>query len=178
MAVNRVFIACSLDGYIADRNGGIDWLSAIPNPDQIDMGYHEFMKGIDALLMGRKTYEKVLSFGIPWPYDKPVYVWSHTLKSIPEELKGKVELVRGPVAAVLSVINGKGHFQLYIDGGSTIQSFLKENRIDEMIITRIPLLLGGGIPLFGELPELMTFSLVKSEVFLGQIVQNTYKRNV
>jgi len=93
-------------------------------------------------------------------------------------LKGKVELVRGPVAAVLMVINGKGHSQLYIDGGSTIQSFLKENRIDEMIITRIPLLLGGGIPLFGELPELMTFSLVKSEVFLGQIVQNTYKRNV
>ena len=72
---NRVFIACSLDGYIADRNGEIDWLNTIPNPDQIDMGYHAFMERTDALLMGRKTFEKVLSFGIPLPYEKPVFIF-------------------------------------------------------------------------------------------------------
>lgn len=173
---NRVFIACSLDGYIADRNGEIDWLNTIPNPDQIDMGYHAFMERTDALLMGRKTFEKVLSFGIPWPYEKPVFIWSSKLKTVPQQLEGKVGVVASPVAKVLSGIHNKGYSQLYIDGGSTIQACLKEDLIDEMIITRIPFLLGGGIPLFGELPNRMRFSLVKSEVFLGEMVQDTYLR--
>ncbi len=173
---NRVFIACSLDGYIADRNGGIDWLNAIPNPDQIDMAYSAFMERTDALLMGRKTFEKVLDFGIPWPYEKPVFVWSSTMKTVPNELEGKVILVAGTIANILSEINDKDCSQLYIDGGSTIQTFLKEDLIDEMIITRIPVILGGGISLFGELSEPMKFSLVKSEVFLEQIVQDTYVR--
>lgn len=175
---NRVFIACSLDGYIADRNGGIDWLNDIPNPDQIDMGYHAFMERTDALLMGRLTFEKVLSFGIDWPYDKPVFVWSSQLKSIPEELNEKVQLVSGTLATILFKIESKGYSQLYIDGGATIQAFLKADLIDELIITRIPVLLGGGIPLFGELPEMLSFSLVKSEVFLNQIVQDTYIRKI
>ncbi len=78
--MNRVFIASSLDGYISDRNGGLDWLQAIPNPDQIDMGYANFMKGIDALVLGRNTYETVLNFDIPWPYEVPVFVVSSNLK--------------------------------------------------------------------------------------------------
>jgi dihydrofolate reductase len=70
MGLNRVFIATSLDGYIADENGGIDWLHSIENPNNDDMGYAEFMSEIDALIMGRKTYETILSFGIEWPYEK------------------------------------------------------------------------------------------------------------
>jgi len=77
---NSVFIATSLDGYIADRNGKIDWLNTIPNPDNNDMGYTEFTKGIDALLMGRKTFETVLGFDGDWPYNKPVFVLSNKLK--------------------------------------------------------------------------------------------------
>ena len=173
---NSVFIACSLDGYIADRDGGIDWLNAVPNPGQKDLGYIPFMQKIDALLMGRKTFEKVLSFGIPWPYEKPVFVWSKTLEDVPVELYGKVELVQGSPREVLNKINAKSFRQLYIDGGKTIQSFLEEDLVDEFILSKIPVILGGGYLLFGDLPNLLEFSLVKSEVFLDQIVQDTYIR--
>lgn len=173
---NSVFIATSLDGYIADRHGGIEWLNLIPNPDQIDMGYHSFMSRIDALIMGRKTFEKVLSFGIPWPYDKPVFVWSKTFKEIPDELTGKVELIAGQPKEILENLYRSGLGRIYIDGGKTIQSFLRDDLIDEMIITRIPVMLGTGLPLFGEIPQMLVFSLVKSEIFLNQIVQDCYER--
>ena len=72
---NRIFIATSLDGYIADSNGGIDWLHEIPNPEQLDMGFADFMAETDALVMGRKTFETVCGFDVEWPYSKPVFVW-------------------------------------------------------------------------------------------------------
>lgn len=173
---NYVFIAKSLDGYIADRDGGIDWLNSIPNPDGNDMGYNAFMEKVDALLMGRATFDKVLSFGIPWPYEKPVFVASNSLKTLPDELTGKVEIVKGNVSDMLNHINNKGFEKLYIDGGNLIQSFLCEDLIDEMILTTIPVLLGGGFPLFGELSKLLEFEHIKSEVFLEAITQDTYNR--
>ena len=91
---NSVFIATSLDGYIADKNGGIDWLHSIPNPENDDMGYVEFNNEIDALVMGRTTFETVLGFDVEWPYDKPVFVLSNKLKEIPESHKGKAFLVK------------------------------------------------------------------------------------
>jgi len=173
---NSIFIATSLDGYIADRDGGIEWLDKIPNPEQIDMGYHSFMSRIDALIMGRNTFKKVLSFGISWPFEKPVFVWSRTLKEVPNELAGKVELIAGQPKEILERLYGRGLGRIYIDGGKTIQSFLQDDLIDEITITKIPVILGAGIPLFGELSQMQTFSLVKSEVFLNQIVQDTYIR--
>ena len=172
----RVFIATSLDGYIADKNEGIDWLHAIPNPDGDDMGYSDFMQEIDALIMGRNTFETVLSFGIDWPYEKPVYVLSNSLTEIPAELEGKVELVGGPLKEVLAELKAKGHYALYIDGGKTIQSFLKEDLIDDLIITTIPVLLGGGISLFGELPMPLQFACVDTQIYLEKVVQCRYKR--
>jgi dihydrofolate reductase len=77
---NKVFIATSFDGYIADKDGGIEWLTNIPHPSSSDGGFSHFMESIDAILMGRKTFEKVLSFGIEWPYTKKVFVWTNTLK--------------------------------------------------------------------------------------------------
>lgn len=173
---NTVFIAKSLDGYIADKNGGLDWLNAIPNPDQIDMGYNNLMDRIDALIMGRITFETICGFKIDWAYTRPVFVLSNTLDSIPEKLKGKVEIVKGALLEVLAQIHNLGFYKLYIDGGKTIQSFLKEDLIDEMILTTMPVLLGGGFQLFGELPKVMEFEHVKSEVFLNAIVQDSYKR--
>ena len=173
---NIVFIARSLDGFIADKNGGLDWLQTIPNPDEIDMGYNKLTERIDAIIMGRNTFEMVCSFDIFWPYSKPVFVLSSTLKSVSEELKTKVEIVKGSLNEVLNYIQAKGFRQLYIDGGSVVQSFLKEDLIDEMIITTIPVLLGEGIPLFGELPKSMEFEHIKSKLFLGEIVQDSYKR--
>lgn len=173
---NSVFIAISIDGYIADVDGGIDWLNSVPNPENIDMGYRVFMEGVDALLMGRNTFEKVLSFGIPWPYEKPVYILSSSLEKLPDEIHGKAEIVNGTPKNILHFIHKNGFGRIYIDGGQTIQSFLKEDLIDEITITRIPVILGGGFSLFGELSKPLDFELIESKVFLGQIVQDTYLR--
>ena len=173
---NAVFIGTSLDGYIADKGGGLDFLHSVPNPKQDDLGYLAFIDRIDALLMGRRTYETVLGFGGQWPYSKPVFVLSNTLSSLPEQLQDKVELISGSIKQVVEQINGRGLEQLYIDGGKLIQSFLQEDMIDEIIITQVPILLGGGTSLFGELPAHLTFNLVGTEVFLNAIVQSHYKR--
>ncbi len=173
---NKVFIATSLDGYIADKNGEIDWLNSIPNPNNYDLGYSEFTSQIDAIVMGRKTFETVCGFNIEWPYKKIVFVLSNSLTKIPEEYKGKVELVKGDLKKVIEEIHEKGFKNLYIDGGKTIQSFLNEDLIDEMIITLIPYLLGGGVPLFAELPKRLDFECVNTKIFLGMVVQNRFLR--
>ena len=173
---NKVFIATSLDGFIADREGGIDWLHSVPNPEHNDMGYSAFISGIDALVMGRNTFETVCGFDMDWPYTQPVFVLSNSLSSIPDSFSGKAELVRGSLQEILSDIHAKGYFQLYIDGGNTIQSFLKEDLIDELILTTIPILLGGGIPLFSELSQPMEWECVESKLFLEKVAQNRYIR--
>lgn len=173
---NIVFIATSLDGYIADKNGGLDWLQSVPNPDNIDMGFGPLMERVDALVMGRNTLDVVLSFGVEWPYSKPVFVLSNTLTQVPAGYEDKVFLVKGELKNIVQNLNEKGYKDLYIDGGKTIQSFLKEDLIDEMSITTIPVLLGGGSPLFGELGKMQSFKLVESQVHLDAIVQTTYQR--
>jgi dihydrofolate reductase len=173
---NRVFIATSLDGYIADKNGGIDWLNTTPNPDNIDMGYDDFTSQIDALVMGRTTFETICAFDIDWPYDKPVFVLSNTLKEIPDNYKGKAILTKGTLIEVLDQIHQRGFLRLYIDGGITIQSFLDEDLIDDMIITIIPILLGGGIPLFSNLSHELEFACTESRMYLDTIVQNHFTR--
>lgn len=173
---NSVFIATSIDGYIADKNGGIDWLYSIPNPDNDDMGYVAFNKDIDALVMGRITFETVLGFDMDWPYDKPVFVLSHQLETIPESLQGKVFLIKGTLTEILKQIHKKGFYRLYIDGGTTIRNFLKEDLIDEMVLTTIPVLLGGGSSLFLDLPNELKFELIGTKIHLNQITQHHYKR--
>lgn len=173
---NHVFIAASLDGFIADKDGGIDWLHSTPNPDNIDMGYTEFISKIDALVMGRTTFETVCSFEMDWPYDKPVFVLSNTLTEVPKKLKGKVHLVKGTLTEILEQIRQQGYHRLYIDGGKTVQSFLKEDLIDSMTITTIPVLLGGGSPLFAELSNKLDFECTESKVYLDKIVQSHFRR--
>lgn len=175
-ATNYVYVGTSLDGFIADKDGGLGWLESVPNPEGNDMGYYAFLERMDALVMGRVTFETVLGFGIDWPYNKPVYVLSNTLKTVPAELEGKVWIVKGELPEVLAHIHGQGHYHLYIDGGGTVQSFLREDLVDELIITTIPILLGGGFPLFGALNKPLSWELVKSEVLLEQVVQRHYRR--
>jgi dihydrofolate reductase len=176
MQKNIVFIGRSLDGYIAGKNGELDWLDSIPNPEHNDMGYHQLMDEIEAIVMGRTTFETVCGFGGEWPFSKPVFVLSHTLRVVPEALNDRVTLLKGSPQEVLAQIHALGYFKLYIDGGKTIQHFLQEDLIDELRITTIPILLGGGFPLFGELSQPMEFEHLESKLFLGQIVQNCYKR--
>jgi len=173
---NSVFIATSLDGYIADKNGDLKWLHAIPNPEKTDMGYAHFMEGIDALVMGRHTFETVCGFDVEWPYSKPVFVLSNTMNEVPNAYKEKAFLVNGNLNEVLDKLHQMQFLRLYIDGGRTINNFLKADLIDELIITTIPILLGGGIPLFRELHEELNFELVSTGTFLNQIVQSHYRR--
>jgi len=173
---NCVFIAKSLDGYIADKSGNIDWLYTVPGSESSDLGYADFIKKIDAIIMGRSTFDKVLSFGIDWPYCIPVFVVSNTMKQVPDGYTGKIEIVTGTPVEILEIVHKKGYQCLYIDGGKIVQSFLLNDLIDEMSITTIPVLLGGGIPLFTELSKQMKFEHLKTEVYLEELVQSNYKR--
>ncbi len=173
---NKVFIATSLDGYIADSKGGIDWLDTFPEINQVDTGYAAFTADIDALVMGRITFETVCGFDMDWPYQKPVFVLSNTLTSLPDQYQGKAALVKGNLTDVLESIHAKGFHRLYIDGGKTIQSFLKEDLIDEIILTVIPVLLGGGIPLFSDLNQPLIFECKNTTLFFKKVVQNHFVR--
>ena len=171
-----VYIATSLDGFIARPDGDIEWLVNIPNPDNSDFGYGEFIEGIDAILMGRNTYETALSFEA-WPYNRPVFVLSNILESIPPELEGKAEIINGDLKDILKRLEAKGIKNLYVDGGRTIQSFLREDLIDEMIITTVPILLGEGIPLFGHLDDDLKFKCEKVEFISEYLVKHYYRRD-
>ena len=172
---NIVYIATSLDGFIATSDGGIDWLNEIPNPGQSDFGWSEFISGIDAILMGRNTFEKVLTFEI-WPYDIPVFVLSNSLTKLPRDAVGKAEIVSGSIIAVIDQLNQRGYTNIYVDGGRVIQSFLAKDMIDEMTITRVPILLGKGIPLFGEQEESRIFVHTKTEIYSNSLVKSHYLR--
>ncbi|MBY5992204.1 dihydrofolate reductase family protein [Ferrimonas balearica] len=176
-----VYIATSLDGYIADRDGGLDWLHSVPNPEGDDLGFAEFIAGVDALVMGRNTYQTLLDFDLElpaqWPYPKPVYVVSRQPVTVPAALEGKVfALAADDPRGLSDRLAELGHQRLYVDGGRTIQGFLAAELIDELILTQIPILLGGGVPLFGALAEPQAFELVHSEVLLGALVKSHYRR--
>lgn len=173
---NYVYIATSLDGFIATSDGGLDWLEEIPNPEQSDYGYAEFMKSIDAIVIGRKTFDKVLSFG-QWVYHKPVFLLSNSLTKLPEQIFGKAEIVRGDIKKIINQLNQNGYTNLYIDGGRVIQSFLQEDLVDEMIITRVPILLGKGVPLFGTLEQHLKFRHKKTEIYNDTLVKSYYIRD-
>ncbi len=173
---NYIYIATSLDGFIATRDGGLDWLDEIPNPEQSDYGYAEFISSIDAIVMGRNTFEKILTFD-RWAYNKPVFVLSNSLREIPKDIIDKAEIVSGDIKKLVNKLNQQGYNNLYIDGGKTIQSFLKEDLIDEMIITRIPILLGSGFPLFDQLDKKLKFKHKKTEIYNNTLVKSHYTRD-
>jgi len=170
---NIVYIATSLDGYIARKDGNVDWLMEIPNPGKSDFGFSDFMQRIDGIIMGRNTFDLVLKFG-QWPYTKPVFVLSKTMKEIPVGLMDKAELIQGELNTIIEVLKSKGFENLYIDGGRTIQSFLKQDLIDEIIITRIPIILGSGIPLFVEMDSEINLEHVETEIFNNVLVKSRY----
>ncbi len=109
------------------------------------------MDRVDAVVMGRKTFETLLGFGLGWHYPKPGIVLSSTLKSAPQEFADHIQFASGTPGKIVQFARNQGFENLYIDGGKTIQIFLQEDLIDELIITEIPLLLGGGDRLFGKL---------------------------
>jgi dihydrofolate reductase len=174
---NIVYIATSIDGYIAREDGSIDWLMELPNPDHSDYGFSVFMNRVDGIIMGRKTFGTVLGFN-PWPYphSKRVFVLSNSLSELPITLSENIEIVKGDLKKIIESLKGRGFNNLYIDGGKTIQSFLKEDLIDEMIITRIPILLGAGIPLFEKNDMELEFEHIETEVHNDMLAKSKYIR--
>ena len=170
-----VFIATSLDGYIARKNGDIDWLMEAGNPDDPeDYGYAKFISTIDCIVMGRNTYEKVLSFP-EWPYEKQVIVLSKTLKDIPETIQSRVELFNVSIDELITRLTKSNHSCIYVDGGNTIQSFLEKGYITDLTLTRIPILLGDGLSLFGALTKDIRLRHVVTNSFPSGFVQSTYE---
>ena len=168
-----VFIATSLDGFIARPDGAIDWLPD-PEPDSDeDYGYQAFIDTVDILVMGRHTYETALGFDA-WPYALPVVVLSHHPITVPERTAHPVERMEGAPRTIVQRLTDRGADHLYIDGGRAIQGFLAEGLIDQLILTTIPVLLGGGIPLFGPLPHDRWWHLVDTRAFPSGLVQRRY----
>ena len=172
-----VFIATSLDGFISRRDGSIDWLNEANAvvPEGEDCGYAQFMSSVDALVMGRNTFEQVLSFGA-WPYGTtPVVVLSRQLKSLPGNVPATVTLSADDPTTLVQRLSAEGLQHLYIDGGLTIQSFLSAGLIDEIIITTIPIILGAGKPLFGPLPGDVALEHGSTRSFDFGFVQSKYR---
>ena len=166
-----VFIGTSLDGFIARPNGDLDWL---PEGGGEPHGYNEFMASVDALVIGRKTFEKVLTFGA-WPYgDKRVVVLSSRPVDLSAAHGGVVEQMAGSPAEIISRLAAGGAQHLYVDGGITIQRFLREGLVHRLIITRVPVLIGEGIPLFGSLPRDLRLRHVATRHYPSGLVQSEY----
>lgn len=169
----HVFIATSLDGFIARSNGDIDWLPAVEAGE--DYGYHAFVAGINAIVMGRASYEKVLSFG-EWPYGAtPVVVLSTRALTIPPEHADRVVQMRGAPAEIVAQCAARGWHELYVDGGATIQRFLAAGLVDRLIVTRVPVLLGEGLPLFGPTGRDLRVAHVKTHAYPNGLVQSEYR---
>jgi dihydrofolate reductase len=165
-----VFVGTSLDGFIARANGDLDFL---PPGGGEPHGYDEFMASVDALVMGRNTFEKVITFDA-WPYgEKPVFVLStHPLVPAPPE--AVVERMSGPPAAIVSQLAARGIGHIYVDGGITVQRFLEAGLIQRLIVTRVPVLIGAGIPLFGAVQRDILLRHVATRQYATGLVQSEY----
>jgi dihydrofolate reductase len=165
-----VFVGTSLDGFIARANGEFDFL---PPGGGEPHGYDEFMASVDALVIGRKTFETVLAFE-KWPYGtKPVFVLStHPLGSSPAG--AVLERMSGAPAEIVSQLAARGIQHIYVDGGITIQRFLQAGLIQRLIITRVPVLIGAGIALFGSVEHDILLKHVATRQYASGLVQSEY----
>jgi dihydrofolate reductase len=166
-----VFVGASVDGFIARLNDDLDFL---PEGGGEPHGYNEFVASVDAIVIGRKTFEKVLTLG-PWPYgDKRVVVLSTRPVDLSGVVGGVVEQMDGPPAEIVSQLAASGAHHLYVDGGITIQGFLRAELIHRLIITRVPVLIGEGVPLFGALPHDIRLRHVATRHYPSGLVQSEY----
>ncbi|MBS4026509.1 MAG: dihydrofolate reductase [Clostridia bacterium] len=168
-----LYIAQSLDGYIAREDNDISWLSVVEH-DNEDYGYDDFIKTVDTVFMGRKTYEKVLTFGVEFPHKgRTCYVLSKTLKGADEN----VQFFSGSIEDIITKIKVQKGENIFIDGGSeVVREFRDKDLIDEYAISIIPILLGKGIRLFRETDTENNLKLVESKIFDSGLVQLKYER--
>ena len=166
-----VFVGTSVDGFIARRNDDLDFL---PEGGGEPHGYDEFLASVDAIVIGRKTFEKVLTLG-PWPYgDKRVVVLSSRPVDLAAAVGGVVEQMTGAPAEIVTRLAASGAHHLYVDGGITIQRFLRAGLIQRLVITRVPVLIGEGVPLFGTLPHDVQLRHLATRHYPSGLVQSEY----
>ncbi|GAA4467873.1 dihydrofolate reductase family protein [Nemorincola caseinilytica] len=167
-----LYIATSADGYIAKEDGDLGWLSAVEKPGE-DYGYHEFVSTVDTVIMGRKTYDKVLSFGIEFPHKgRKCYVWSQSRTGSDDN----VTYVNGPLASLIAELKSTEGKDIFIDGGAeVVNQLMKEDLIDRYIISVIPVFIGGGIRLYNEGRPQQQLSLVRSMAYTSGLVQTWYE---
>ena len=168
-------MAVSLDGFVARRDHRIDWLTKQETKDE-DLGYEAFIENIDGLVMGRGSYENVLTFG-DWPYTKPVVVMSKTLEesSLPAELKDKVQLTKLDPSELMESLQSQGWSRVYVDGGKVVQSFIRCGLIEDLVLTTIPILIGDGLRLFGDIEGDIDLQMIDSKSFDCGLVQTHYR---
>ncbi len=165
-----IYIAASIDGYIARKDGGLDWLEYGHVGDE-DYGFKKFINGIDALVLGRNTYDVVSGFG-EWPYKgKRVIVLSNTLK----EVRKEAELFCGQLADLASVLHSEGIKHVWVDGGITVSKFLESGLVDDITISVIATVLGSGIPLFSTMNREHKCHLVSTQSYPSGLVQLKYE---
>ncbi|HEV7238078.1 MAG TPA: dihydrofolate reductase family protein [Thermoanaerobaculia bacterium] len=166
-----VFVGTSVDGFIARPNGDFDFLPDDPEPH----GYDEFIASVDTLVIGRNTFEIVLKFDT-WPYgDKRVVVLSSRPIDLSVVVGGVVEQMSGEPAEIVAKLEATGSHHLYVDGGITVQRFLRAGLIQRLIVTRVPVLIGEGIPLFGALPHDVRLEHVSTRSYPSGLVQTEYR---
>lgn len=168
-----VFCGISVDGFLARRDHRVDFLDTA---GQEPHGFDEFYGSVDVIVMGRNTYEFVVSYG-QWPYGKKkaVVVLSSRAIDFSWIKEGDVEQMSGEPEAIVAQLQTKGYRHAYIDGGVTIQRFLSAGFIDRMTISRVPVLIGSGMPLFGPVPHDIPLRHVASRTFRGGLVQDEYE---
>jgi dihydrofolate reductase len=166
-----VFVGTSLDGFIARNDGALDFL---PPGGGEPHGYEEFIATVDALVIGRNTYETVLAFD-SWPYEnKPTFVLS-AQPLAPPPAGAKVERMSGSPEQIVSQLDQRGFRHAYIDGGITIQRFLQARLVQRLTITRVPVLIGCGIPLFGALTHDITLRHIATHQYASGLVKSEYE---
>lgn len=171
-----LFIATTIDGKIARLDGGLDWLDALPNPNQIDHGYHDFLGTVGATIMGKKTYQKVISFGIEWPY-KGINSYVATSDKDFEISTPDTFLIQDDLAKFASELKKSSEKDIWlIGGGELITYFITHDLLDSMILNVIPIIMGNGIPLFPQTPKETNWTLSKVESFETGIVNLTYDK--
>ena len=178
VTTGHVFIATSLDGYIARKDHSIDWLENQGTTTE-EHGYPQFIDSVDGIIFGRKTYEVVLDLIADgeWPYPKPVIVLSQTLANsdIPPHLTDKVTITNQIPNDLFETLDQKGWNRVYVDGGITIQSFLNKGLIEDLIITTLPVIIGDGIPLFGNTLKDIHLELISTTQYPSGLLQARYR---
>lgn len=166
----HVFLAISLDGFLADAQGALDWLTPFGSDAPEDTGYTALVQHVDVLVMGRNTYEAVLAFDA-WPYaGKRVLVLSHR----PTD-DARVEIHAGALDALLDRLAREGCRAVYLDGGMVVRRALQAGQVDRMTLSWVPVLLGRGTPLFGPELPMATFEPVAHQLLPSGLLQCTYR---